>query len=337
MTENNAAQPGLTDEEIEAVRRALEIYAECYVTMTRIAAREGREPVASPVSVAFDIRKNMVNAVVNALSKLRAEGVQAGDERGAFEAWVVERTVVKKYGAKLNTRADGSYGDYRINDRWLTWQARARLANTALADEGQSVLWENFPAYLIDHCEGDIVTEEGIQRALANMLDDPKYATALASAPVAGGIFCPCCGTHEVSVERTCHNSDCELYAQGVTMCEGWRPAAPQASEAVRKPITTLAEFCAEADRIGMTGHTLAALLAERPEFADCLPQADKDGGDCAKSAGDGQQKYWLCCGSKDPNHPNRRAPDCFNTDRARWGTADRHSAAQKQGDSDAG
>ncbi len=63
--------------------------------------------------------------------------------------------------------------------------------------------------------------------------------------------------------------------------------AAPQASEAVRKPITTLAEFCAEADRIGMTGHTLAALLAERPEFADCLPQADKDGGDCAKGAGD--------------------------------------------------
>jgi len=65
------------------------------------------------------------------------------------------------------------------------------------------------------------------------------------------------------------------------------RDAAPQASEAVRKPITTLAEFCAEADRIGMTGHTLAALLAERPEFADCLPQADKDGGDCAKGAGD--------------------------------------------------
>ncbi len=74
--------------------------------------------------------------------------------------------------------------------------------------------------------------------------------------------------------------------------------------------------------------------------------QADKDGGDCAKGAGDGQQKYWLCCGSKDPNHPNRRAPDCFNADRAKWGTADQHSVVKQsltatqtgeKGESDAG
>lgn len=67
---NNAAQPGLSD--AIAVRRALEIYAEGYDTVARVAALEGREPVVSPVSVAFDIRKNMANAVVNALSKLRA-------------------------------------------------------------------------------------------------------------------------------------------------------------------------------------------------------------------------------------------------------------------------
>lgn len=54
--------------------------------------------------------------------------------------------------------------------------------------------------------------------------------------------------------------------------------AAPQASEAVRKPAMTVAEFCAEAGRLGLTADTLAAQLAERPEFADCLPQADKDG-----------------------------------------------------------
>ena len=45
------------------------------------------------------------------------------DQRVKFEAWVSGRTVVKKYGAKLTTRADGSYADYRINDRWLAWQA----------------------------------------------------------------------------------------------------------------------------------------------------------------------------------------------------------------------
>ncbi|KDD47797.1 hypothetical protein L529_3779 [Bordetella bronchiseptica MBORD901] len=41
----------------------------------------------------------------------------------------------------------------------------------------------------------------------------------------------------------------------------------------MRKPIRSVAEFCAEADRIGLTADTLAAQLAKRPEFADCLPQ----------------------------------------------------------------
>lgn len=41
-----------------------------------------------------------------------------------------------------------------------------------------AVPWDNFPAYLIDHCEGDTITEEGLQRALAAMLADPQYAPA---------------------------------------------------------------------------------------------------------------------------------------------------------------
>ena len=43
--------------------------------------------------------------------------------REEFEAWVVGRKVVKKHGAKLNTTTDGTYCDYRINDRWLAWTA----------------------------------------------------------------------------------------------------------------------------------------------------------------------------------------------------------------------
>jgi len=38
-----------------------------------------------------------------------------------------------------------------------------------------SVPWENFPAYLIDHCEGRTITEEGLQAALAAMLANPQY------------------------------------------------------------------------------------------------------------------------------------------------------------------
>lgn len=56
--------------------------------------------------------------------------------------------------------------------------------------------------------------------------------------------------------------------------------AAPQASaEPTHKPAMSVAEFCAEAGRLGLTADTLAAQLSQRPEFADCLPQADKDGG----------------------------------------------------------
>jgi len=35
--------------------------------------------------------------------------------------------------------------------------------------------WENLPAYLIDKCEGDTISEEGIQRAVADMARDARY------------------------------------------------------------------------------------------------------------------------------------------------------------------
>lgn len=35
--------------------------------------------------------------------------------------------------------------------------------------------WENLPSYLIDKCEGDTISEEGIQRAVADMAKDARY------------------------------------------------------------------------------------------------------------------------------------------------------------------
>ncbi|WP_238881156.1 hypothetical protein [Achromobacter xylosoxidans] len=94
---------------------------------------------------------------------------------------------------------------------------------------------------------------------------------------------------------------------------------APQASEAVRPDVDAvdLARAGMELHSEGMPEHTVCAELVRLADALKSHPQADKDGG---------QQKYWLCCGSKDPYHGNRRAPDCFNTTRARWGTADEHS-----------
>ncbi len=46
---------------------------------------------------------------------------------------------------------------------------------------------------------------------------------------------CPHCGTHEVSLERTCHNSSCLEYAYAKTVHEGWKDRAALAPAAVDK------------------------------------------------------------------------------------------------------
>ncbi|WP_329767347.1 hypothetical protein [Stenotrophomonas maltophilia] len=43
---------------------------------------------------------------------------------------------------------------------------------------GVAFPWENFPAYLIDKCEGDTISEEGLQQALASMAKDERYCLA---------------------------------------------------------------------------------------------------------------------------------------------------------------
>lgn len=43
--------------------------------------------------------------------------------REEFEVWFITLNVCIKYGARLLTCPDGSYYDYRVNDRWLAWKA----------------------------------------------------------------------------------------------------------------------------------------------------------------------------------------------------------------------
>jgi hypothetical protein len=75
MTENNAAQPGLTDDEIEALAKK------------HIAPHADRLDaiMKNPVPYQQTEQFRRVKALIaDVLSKLRAEGVQAGDERAAF-------------------------------------------------------------------------------------------------------------------------------------------------------------------------------------------------------------------------------------------------------------
>lgn len=53
------------------------------------------------------------------------------DERADFEAWVLTRKVCTHKGGHIRKDRAGNYLDYRINDRWLTWQARAALDGAA--------------------------------------------------------------------------------------------------------------------------------------------------------------------------------------------------------------
>ncbi|MCM2572622.1 hypothetical protein NAT65_16180 [Achromobacter xylosoxidans] len=68
----------------------------------------------------------------------------------------------------------------------------------------------------------------------------------------------------------------------------------------------------------------------------------DTDGGQRARAALSATQAeqseapYWLCCGSKDPAHPGRQAPDCFDPERAKWGTRSQHATQAEQGERDA-
>lgn len=56
------------------------------------------------------------------------------DVREEFEAWVSGRKVCTRYGAKLTTNPDGMYSDYRINDRWMAWQASRATLRVELPD-----------------------------------------------------------------------------------------------------------------------------------------------------------------------------------------------------------
>lgn len=69
----------------------------------------------------------------------------------------------------------------KIAGRALQQDDRIEELEEALAARqpaGVAFPWENFPAYLIDKCEGDTISEEGLQQALAAMAKDERYCLA---------------------------------------------------------------------------------------------------------------------------------------------------------------
>lgn len=55
------------------------------------------------------------------------------------------------------------------------WKDRATYT---VVPNTRPVPWDNLPCYLIDKCEGQVISEEFLQRALSEMLADPQYSGA---------------------------------------------------------------------------------------------------------------------------------------------------------------
>ena len=51
------------------------------------------------------------------------------------------------------------------------------------AGESQAASWQAFACYLIDHCKGETVSEEAVQRWSAKMLEIPQYRGPQRKAP----------------------------------------------------------------------------------------------------------------------------------------------------------
>lgn len=232
MTENHAAQPGLTDDEIEALAKK------------HIAPHADRLEaiMTNPVPYQQTEQFRRVKALIaDALSKLRAEGVQAGDA--------------------------------------MQWP-------TMPESKGQS----------------PVLFEDGYAEGWAKCMDECRRAVSAASAPVAPQA-CPTDVCQAAKADGVlCANDECDR-ASGVRSASapvaGERhgdshigDAAPQASEAVRnealyllREARALLPMFATAEAIGDWSEKVNRFAAG--DVIDIPPQADKDGGDCAKGAGD--------------------------------------------------
>ncbi|MEN4917526.1 hypothetical protein ABE485_02555 [Achromobacter spanius] len=154
MTENNAAQPGLTDDEIEALAKK------------HIAPHADRLEaiMTNPVPYQQTEQFRRVKALIaDALSKLRAEGVQAGDERAA---------PIKRYYHGTDCMQETLSGDWvRYDDHVAVLESSHEAG---MADAAFLIRWD---------------THAGEPDAVQPLTDADKVAfsrDALASAAVAG-------------------------------------------------------------------------------------------------------------------------------------------------------
>ncbi|NSX05070.1 hypothetical protein [Cupriavidus gilardii] len=120
----------------------------------------------------------LVDSVGTWLRSIKEDGYRTDNERCAAEILlklaVEHRALLAAPAAGTKQAATGVAGpDTTYNLGWSAgWAAHERAYGPQAATGAQPdrVKWDKFPAWLIDHHEGDTITEELLQRALADML-----------------------------------------------------------------------------------------------------------------------------------------------------------------------
>lgn len=88
---------------------------------------------------------------------------QQEQRRLGFEAWVRGRKVCTRYGAKVEWNAAGQcYRDYRINDRWVAWNAALDSIEIKLPSDEELMSGSDNPIWVRDQCK-EVIEEAGLK------------------------------------------------------------------------------------------------------------------------------------------------------------------------------
>lgn len=163
-----------------------QVYLAPVAAQAQLESAELRE--ARHDSAHAETESERVRALAYWLEQQTYEPDMLSNAADTLRAYLEERSQTQPLPASLvPTAPDLEYLRGAVENTALPAFLRGQIAAAvkALATQAQQPVsgadgfpWANFPAYLIDNCEGETITEEGLQRALASMLKDPKYASA---------------------------------------------------------------------------------------------------------------------------------------------------------------